>query len=53
MNNLLQFFYDHKCITKATILDWYENGASYGYTNFEKAKLWSKPFIDHLKTHIQ
>ncbi len=50
---LLRHFYDHKCLTKETILDWYENGASYGYNNFQKAKQWTTPLIDQLHTDIE
>jgi hypothetical protein len=50
INGLLKFFLNHQCITKETVLDWYINGAQYGYSGFEKAKQCAKPFIDQLNT---
>ncbi|CAF0840877.1 unnamed protein product [Adineta steineri] len=49
---LLQHFFEHKCITKTTILDWYENGATYGYRNFHEGKQWAKPFVDKLNSDV-
>jgi hypothetical protein len=53
MTILLHQFFDHKCITKASILDWYQNGASYGCDHFHRVKLWAKPFIDQLNPDVQ
>ena len=50
MTNLLQYFFNQQCLTKEIILDWHQNGAFYGYPGFENAKLWSKSFVDQLKT---
>lgn len=52
MTILLHQFFDHKCIAKASILDWYQNGASYGCDNFHRVKLWAKPFIDQLNPDV-
>ena len=40
-------------MTKETVLDWYNNGAYYGYSGFEKAKLRAKPFIDRLNSDVE
>jgi hypothetical protein len=53
ISGLLQFFFHQQCITKEIALDWYQNGAWYGYVGFEKAKLCAKPFIDQLNTKIE
>jgi hypothetical protein len=53
MNDLLKFFFHHQFINEEIVLDWYKNGARYGYTGFEKAKLYAKPFIDQLNTKIE
>jgi hypothetical protein len=51
INGLLRFFLTQQCITKEIVLDWYKNGGQYGYNGFEKARLYAKPFIDHLNTN--
>jgi hypothetical protein len=53
MITLLRFFFDNKCITKETALDWYKNGAYYGYNGFDRAKLCATPFIDQLNADVK
>ncbi len=50
---LLGFFFDHQCISKEIIFDWYENGAEYDYPGFQKAKLYAESFIDRINTNIE
>ena len=48
MSNLFHQFLDHKCLSKALILDWYENNDRCNYPNVPQAKQWAASFINCL-----
>ncbi|CAF1262386.1 unnamed protein product [Adineta ricciae] len=53
MSNLFHQFLDHKCLSKAFILDWYENSGRCNYPNIPQAKQWAASFIDYLNSPSQ
>ncbi|CAF0747123.1 unnamed protein product [Adineta ricciae] len=48
MSNLFHQFLDHKCLSKAFILDWYENSDQCNYPNIPQSKQWATSFINRL-----
>jgi hypothetical protein len=48
MTLLLRYLFNRQYFTQEILLDWYTNGAFYGYAGFQKAKLCAKSFIDQL-----